>query len=198
MLVQHWFDFLCPYCYVAQDRNKVLRAHGLGVVEHGLQIHPEIGPGGTPAGPRSGPSYDFLAREAEAAGLPLHWSDRIPYSRPALAAFEWLHQTDPEAAERFIPTVFQAYFAYGLDIESIDLLATLATQAGADEGVLRGALASTEANDALKSSEARAHQYGIAGTPTWIANGQRLSGLHPRQTFEDWATALNASAPASA
>lgn len=52
------------------------------MVEHALQVHPEIGPGGTPAGPRSGMAYEFLAREAEAAGLPLRWTDRIPYSRP--------------------------------------------------------------------------------------------------------------------
>ncbi|MCI2422534.1 nitroreductase family protein [Saccharopolyspora sp. K220] len=74
---EHWFDFICPFCYVAQDRNQVLREHGIHVVEHALQIHPEIGPGGTQVGPRSGPTYEFLAREAEAAGLPLRWTDRI-------------------------------------------------------------------------------------------------------------------------
>jgi hypothetical protein len=75
--VEHWFDFICPYCYVAQDRNRIFREHGIHVVEHALQIHPEIGPGGTPAGSRSGPAYEFLAREAEAAGLPLRWTDRM-------------------------------------------------------------------------------------------------------------------------
>lgn len=60
--VEHWFDFTCPYCYLAQDRNRILGEHGITVLEHGLQIHPEIGPGGTPAGPRVGPQYEFLAR----------------------------------------------------------------------------------------------------------------------------------------
>ncbi|WP_433559588.1 DsbA family oxidoreductase [Pseudonocardia xinjiangensis] len=190
MTVEHWFDFICPYCYVAQDRNRILRDHGIHVVEHALQIHPEIGPGGTPAGPRSGPAYEFLAREAEVAGLPLRWTDRIPYSRPALFAFEWLRTTRPRSAERFAAAVFGAYFADGLDIESADLLVRLAEEAGWDADELRGALASAAANDALVASEARAHGYGIDGTPAWVAGGYPISGLRPRQWFEDWATAL--------
>jgi predicted DsbA family dithiol-disulfide isomerase len=188
--VEHWFDVICPYCYVAQDRNRILREHGIHVVEHALQIHPEIGPGGTPAGPRTGPAYEFLAREAEAAGLPLSWTNRIPYSRPALAAFEWLHKANPDVGERFAAAVFAAYFGDGLNIESDDLLVSLAEQAGGDAKGLRAALASAEANDALTRSEVVAHQNGVVGTPTWIASGQRISGLRPRQWFEDWAAAL--------
>ena len=188
--VEHWFDVICPYCYVAQDRNRILRERGIRVAEHALQIHPEIGPGGIPAGPRSGPAYEFLAREAEAAGLPLRWTDRIPYSRPALAAFEWLHKTNPEVGERFAAAVFAAYFADGLDIESLDPLVGRAERAGGDANALRAALASTEANDALTRSEVLAHQNAVVGTPTWIAGGQRISGLRPRQWFDDWAATL--------
>ncbi|WP_326565303.1 DsbA family protein [Amycolatopsis rhabdoformis] len=96
--VDHWFDFLCPFCYLAQDRNRVLREHGVVVLEHPLQIHPEIGPGGTAVGPRVGPTYDFLASEAEAAGLPLTWTDRIAYSLPALGAYATLAAADTAAA----------------------------------------------------------------------------------------------------
>ena len=188
--VEHWFDFICPYCYVAQDRNRILREHGIDVVEHALQIHPEIGPGGTPAGPRSGPAYEFLAREAEAAGLPLHWTGRIPYSRPALTAFEWLRAARPEAGERFASAVFAAYFADGRDIEPADLLGTLADEAGGDADGLRAALASGAANDALTRSEVLAGRYGVDGTPTWVVDGRPISGLRPRQWFEDWAATL--------
>jgi 2-hydroxychromene-2-carboxylate isomerase len=188
--VEHWFDFICPYCYLAQDRNRILRQHGIHVAEHPLQIHPEIGHGGTPVGPRSGPTYEFLAREVEAVGLALRWTDRIPYSRPALAAFEWLRKTRPEVGERFAAAVFAAYFADGLDIESDDLLVTLAEEAGGDPNRLRAALASPAANDTLSRSEALAYEYGVDGTPTWVGGDQRISGLRPRQWFEDWAATL--------
>lgn len=188
--VEHWFDFICPYCYLAQDRNRILREHRVQVVEHALQIHPEIGPGGTPAGPRSGPAYDFLAREAEAVGLPLRWTDRIPYSRPALAAFEWLRTARPEVAERFAATVFEAYFGRGQDIESADLLATLAESAGGDASALRTTFASAAAAEALARSEALAREHGVGSTPTWVVDGRQVTGLRPRQWFDDWAATL--------
>lgn len=155
-----------------------------------MRIHPEIGPGGIPAGSRTGPAYEFLAGEAEAAGLGLHWTDRIPCSRPALAAFEWLSEAHPEVGERFAQAVFSAYFADGRDIESADLLVTLADQAGGDAGGLRTALASAAVNDALTRSEVLAAENDVAATPTWLVDGRRISGLRPRAWFEDWAAAL--------
>ena len=84
--VLHWFDFICPFCYIAQDRNRILREAAVSVIDLPMQIHPEIGPGGALAPPRAGPMYDYLVEEARAAGLELNWSPRIPYSRSALAA----------------------------------------------------------------------------------------------------------------
>jgi hypothetical protein len=67
--VDHWFDVICPLCRIAQDRNRILCEHGAHVVEPPLHVHPEIRSGGNPAGPRAGSPYDFLARQADAAGL---------------------------------------------------------------------------------------------------------------------------------
>ncbi|WP_329459589.1 DsbA family oxidoreductase [Streptomyces sp. NBC_01497] len=182
----HWFDFLCPYCYIGQDRNRILRERGINVVGHPLEIHPEIGPGGTPAGPRQGPTYVLLAQEAEAAGLPLRWSDRIPYSRPALAAYAWLRESEPEAAEPFASSVFAAYFGNGRDIESEELLLTLADGTGGDAEDLRAALASGSASAALAGSEVLGWEKGVASTPTWLVGAERVSGLRPRTFFETW------------
>jgi hypothetical protein len=27
--VLHWYDFICPFCYIAQDRNRILRDNGV-------------------------------------------------------------------------------------------------------------------------------------------------------------------------
>ena len=190
MVVEHWFDFVCPYCYVAQDRNRILRESGLEVVEHAIRIHPEIPPGGRPAGPRVGPAYDFLAREAEAAGLPLRWSARTPNTRTALAAFEWLNSIRPKVAQRFAESVFSAYFGHGHDIESVDLLATMAESAGGSGERLRIALTRGTAYEALARSERQAKEYGVTGTPTWNVLGQSVSGLRPRAWFRDLTTVL--------
>ncbi|MGW4485015.1 DsbA family oxidoreductase [Amycolatopsis sp. NPDC004368] len=186
--VEHWFDFLCPFCYVAQDRNRVLREHGVVVLEHPLQIHPEIGPGGSPVGPRVGPTYDFLAREAEAAGLPLTWTDRIAYSLPALGAYASLDDT--AVAERFAASVFNAYFGEGRDIESRSLLLSLAEAAGGDPSAVRAAWESGEADRAVGRSALRAAEHGVQGTPAWVAGGGSVVGLRPREWFETWARSI--------
>jgi predicted DsbA family dithiol-disulfide isomerase len=81
--VMHWYDFLCPFCYVGQHRTAILVRHGLDVIELPFQAHPDIPPGGIPAGPRSGPMYVMLEREAREAGLPLNWPPRLPDTRRA-------------------------------------------------------------------------------------------------------------------
>ena len=62
--VLHWYDFLCPFCYVGQHRTGILVRHGLDVIELPFQAHPEIPAGGATAGPRAGPMYEMLERAA--------------------------------------------------------------------------------------------------------------------------------------
>jgi hypothetical protein len=62
--VLHWYDFLCPFCYVGQSRTEILARHGLNVIELPFQAHPDIPVGGAAAGPRIGPMYTFIEREA--------------------------------------------------------------------------------------------------------------------------------------
>lgn len=191
-VVEHWFDLICPFCYIAQDRNRILRARGIEVIEYGLQIHPEIGPGGVEAGPRSGPMYESLARLAAEAGLPLRWSDRISYSRPALSAHAWIAARDTDAAERFAASVFDAYFGSGQDIEDRSLILDRAARAGADASELSAAWQVAEG--LLQTSEARAARNSVQATPAWVFNGQQLTGLRSREWFEAWGEALTIGA----
>src|SRR4051812_10214091 len=84
--VLHWYDFLCPFCYIAQDRNEILTRQGLEVIDLPFQAHPDIPPGGIILRSRNGPMYSMLEREAREAGLSLRWQPRIPNTRQALAA----------------------------------------------------------------------------------------------------------------
>ena len=56
-VVLHWYDFLCPFCYVGQHRTDILVRRGLKVVELPFQAHPDIPAGGLFVGPRTGPMY---------------------------------------------------------------------------------------------------------------------------------------------
>src|SRR5262249_38439315 len=114
--VLHWDDFICPFCYVGQHRTAILVRHGLHVVELPFQIHPEIPPGGIAAGPRKGPMYSMLEREAKEAGLPLHWPPRLPETRRALAVAEWARRHEARAFPQLHKELFDAHFVLGEDL----------------------------------------------------------------------------------
>src|SRR5262245_47465728 len=98
------------FCYVGQHRTAILVRHGLRVVELPFQAHPDIPEGGIPAGPRNGPMYAMLDREAKEAGLPLNWPPRLPNTRRALAAAEWARRHQPRAFPQFHKDLFDAHF----------------------------------------------------------------------------------------
>jgi 2-hydroxychromene-2-carboxylate isomerase len=87
--ILHWYDFLCPFCYVGQNRTAILLRHGLDVVELPFQAHPDVPALGVSVGPRKGEMYSHLEREAKQAGLILNWPARLPNTRRALAAADW-------------------------------------------------------------------------------------------------------------
>lgn len=51
--VLHWYDFLCPLCYVGQQRNTIFESHGFEVADLPFQAHPDIPPGGRVVGERT-------------------------------------------------------------------------------------------------------------------------------------------------
>jgi predicted DsbA family dithiol-disulfide isomerase len=182
--VLHWFDFICPFCYIAQDRNRILRAAGVNVIDLPLQIHPEIAVGGAPAPPRTGPMYDYLAEEAREAGLELNWSSRIPYSRLALAAAEAVRINAPDDHPAFNAAVFEAYFARGEDIGEWTVIARCADDAGLEPFSFEYSMTSGIADNELRFAEAQARERHIVSTPVWLVEGEQLIvGLRPRAYF---------------
>jgi predicted DsbA family dithiol-disulfide isomerase len=182
--VLHWFDFICPFCYVGQQRNEVLTRHGLEVVHLPFQIHPDIPPEGIAAGPRTGHMYRALEREAARAGLPLNWPPRLPDTRTALSAAEWARRHAPAAADEFNRALFAAHFELGEDLGDAAVILRHAGEAGIDTDALAATLADDSAQALLAEAEAVGARYGVQATPTWLIAGQLVSGLRPEAEFE--------------
>jgi predicted DsbA family dithiol-disulfide isomerase len=181
--VLHWFDFICPFCYVAQDRNRILRDAAVTVIDLPMQIHPGIPVGGIPAPPRTGSIYDRLAAEAVGAALELNWSPRIPYSRTALAAAETVRVTQPTSHQAFNAAVFHAYFALGEDIGDWAVIARCAGDSDIDPFIFEHQMTSGLADNELEYAEAQGRLYQVTATPTWLVDGQLLVGLQSRPYF---------------
>jgi predicted DsbA family dithiol-disulfide isomerase len=182
--VLHWFDFTCPFSYIAQDRNRILRNAALSVIDLPMQTHPKIAPGGAPAPPRIGPMYDYLVEEALEAGLELNWSASISYSRSALAAAEAVRINEPEHHPAFIAAVFDAYFARGQDIEDWTVIAQCAEAVGVEPNAFKYSITAGIADNELRFAETRAREHHVTATPSWLVNGDQLiAGLRPRAFF---------------
>ncbi len=182
--VLHWYDFICPFCYVGQQRNAILIRQGFHVEELAFQAHPDIPPGGIPAGPRNGPVYTTLEREAREAGLPLHWPPRLPNTRQALASAEWVRLHQPSGFPRLHRELFEAHFVLGEDLEDPVVIDRHASGAGIDLTPLHAAFADGSAEQAVTEAEMMGRKYGVQGTPAWLLDQRLITGLRPAAEFE--------------
>jgi predicted DsbA family dithiol-disulfide isomerase len=186
ILVQYFtgMNFSARSAIFAQHRNAILGRHGLEVIEVPFQAHPEIPPEGALAGPRNGPMYDNLAREAREAGLPLNWPPRLPDTRLALAAAEWVRRYHRDAFAQFHKALFAAHFALGENLGNPAVIDRHASDLGIDLQALHAALGDGSALAAVTKSEALGRRYGVRGTPAWLLAKRLISGLLPASEFE--------------
>jgi predicted DsbA family dithiol-disulfide isomerase len=182
--VLHWYDFICPFCYVGQQRNAILVRRGIEVTELPFQPHPDIPAEGIAAGPRNGPMYAKLEREAAAAGLPLKWPPRLPNSRLALAAAEWARRFQPRAFPRLHRDLFGAHFALGEDLGDPAVIDRHASASGIDLVSMHAALEDGSAEAAVTEAEMLGREYGVKGTPAWLSGERLIMGLRPPAEFE--------------
>jgi predicted DsbA family dithiol-disulfide isomerase len=188
--VLHWYDFLCPFCYVGQQRTAILVSHRLDAVELPFQAHPEIPPGGIPAGPRKGPMYAMLEHEAREAGLPLNWPQRLPDTRLALAAAEWVRRHHQHTFSQFHKDLFEAHFVLGEDLGDPAVIDRHARRSGINLEALHAALADGSAEAAVTEAEIVGRNYGVHGTPAWLVAKRLIAGLLPASEFERLAEAV--------
>lgn len=188
--VLHWYDFLCPFCYVGQQRNRIFESHGFEVIDIPFQAHPDIPLGGRAVGRRSGPMYAHIEAEARAACLPLVWPDRLPNTRMALAAAEWTRRHAPLSFPVLEKALFAAHFAHGEDLGDSRVIDRHAAEAGIDLAAMHAGLESGSAYAFVDWSETLGRSHGVRGTPAWFVVGRLVSGLYPSAYFEQLAQSL--------
>ena len=182
--VMHWYDFLCPFCYVGQQHSTIFEDRGFDVIDLPFQAHPDIPPEGHAVGPRSGPMVALIEDEAGLAGLPINWPQRLPNTRMALAAAEWTRRHEPSSFRALEKALFAAHFVLGEDLGDRRIVEGHAADAGVAVARLRAALDDGSARVLVDQSEALAARMGVSGTPAWLVSGRLILGLQPREQFE--------------
>jgi predicted DsbA family dithiol-disulfide isomerase len=126
----------------------------------------------------------MLEREAEEAGLPLHWPPRLPNTRQALAAAEWARRHQPRAFPQYHKGLFEAHFVLGEDLEDPAVIDRHASESGIDLAALHAALADDNTEAAVTEAEMIGRNYGVQGTPAWLVAQRLTTGLLPAAEFE--------------
>lgn len=165
-----WSDYLCPWCYVAQHRDRLLGDLGVTVVHLPYELHPEIPPEGrrVRADGRLAPTFDRIEAECDAVGMPFRRPDRMPNTRRALETAEWVRTHHPDAFAAVHRGLFAAHFVTGDPLDDPDVVDAIVTAAQAPASAVRAAIDRGEAWPLVEASMLRARQTGVTSTPTWV------------------------------
>ena len=181
MLATLWSDYICPWCYLGQDRTALLESLGVTVVARPFELHPETPIGGIPLGRR----YSRIAAACEELGLPFNTPPVLSNSRRALLAAEWVRINAPDRFDDVHRAFFRAYFVEQQDIGDAAVVEDIAGDVELEETLLRDAM--EEAYDA-----------GIGGTPAWLVDGRLLiPGVQDRSYYERMIEKIRPTSPSS-
>ncbi len=185
-----WSDYLCPWCYVGQQRDELMASLGVTVTHLPFELHPEIPPEGRPirADGRLRATFDRIEEACSAVGMTFRRPTRMPNTRRALETAEWVRTHHSEAFRALHRSLFAAQFATGDPLDDPDLLDALVTTAGAPVGPVRDAVDAGRAEALVSASMARAREVGVASTPTWMVGELMIPGALDPATMERWVT----------
>lgn len=198
--VRVFYDFACPYCFVAHERvRRLWNELPLRFEWVPWEIYPETPVPGVPRAPEwqvLGPGLEALFAEQN---LPFRPSELLPNTNLALRAALWCEARG--LGEDFRDGVYRRLYERGLDNHLYDpeVLAALVERVGLDPiGFLEDMRAGAFAKE-LRDHDALAEELGVRWVPTFVVGKSSIVGDVPWQVLD---AALRASAgrgaPASA
>ena len=116
--------------------------------------------------------------------MPLNWPARLPDTRLALAAADWVRRHEPRLFPRLHKDLFEAHFVLGEDLGNPAVIDRHASESGVDLTALHVAFDDTSAAADVREAEMIARKYGVQGTPTWLLGRRLIVGLQPAAEFE--------------
>jgi 2-hydroxychromene-2-carboxylate isomerase len=189
-IITVYTDYKSPYAFLAKDRICALaRDTGAAVDWRPYVLNvplylgsATIGPDGSVTEADRNPHqwrrirYMFMdcRRQARKQGLILHSTRKIWDSASAAAGMLFAQQAGRAVFDRYHDTVFQRFWARDLDIEDIDALGAILTEAGAEGAAFAAFLPDGLARVAAIGRAAEAD--GVFGVPTFVFRGEIFWG----------------------
>jgi 2-hydroxychromene-2-carboxylate isomerase len=190
-VLELWFDFSCPYAYLASKRAMALgweidwRPMLLGGVFRGIGAGD--GPMATLSAQKAAHNATDMHRWAEVFDVPLH----IPPAHPmrTVRALRVLLALPRERWPRAIAALYAAYWEHGHDLTRDDVIATSLAGAGID--AIGDALRRADDDDLKRELRRRTDDaigHGVFGAPAWRV-GEHLFWGQDRIAFVEAAVA---------
>ena len=180
-------DTICPWFWIGKRRlERTLEARpdlDAEMVWHAFQLNPTMPAEGmdrrtyleTKFGGADNARgvYGRVIAEGARESLPFDFGaiPRTPNTLDSHRLVRW-SGGQPLGQTPMVEALFDAYFAKGLDIGDVDVLARVAVAAGYDEPGARELLAGDEGRAEVAREDRRARSAGITGVPCFILDGK--------------------------
>ncbi len=180
--VSFYFDYNCPFCYVASGRLLALKQrHDLDILWRFVEIHPGNDARGQPLDTLGYDTAQWaqMTRNLEGMiaedGLP--WVPRMftTNTRKAILLAQTVLLRHPDAFPGLHQALFHAYFAEGRNIGDEGELREIAGAHGVD-ALLETAWNTPAAMQVLLSHVEEAQRMGLTGVPTIVVSKRAFPG----------------------
>jgi predicted DsbA family dithiol-disulfide isomerase len=181
-------DFICPYCYIGQERMEQLaRDYDVQPIWRPHWLHPETPPEGAPFPQnvdreRARATAEWLKEMAPEKAARMRFPDKMQCSFFAFEAVEFAQ--DQGIALPFTSAVYDALWVEGKDIARIATLQEAAEKAGLDAEEMGRALRERRYMERTMNAVAAARQAGVVSTPTYILGRTAIKGWHYYEVFQ--------------
>ena len=176
--IRIFFDFTCPYCYLAWGYfKKIRKKHELNDDWVSWEIHPEVPKEGRPI-QEVLPGVDLMERKKKlndlgaAVGLTPGEKVFVPNTHWVLSAVEFARESNKLHA--WIDAVYHASFVEKKNIGDMDVIMAIACQVGLDEALLRQSLEVGRYESSLLQHEQECLEKKIEWVPTVYCGEEKI------------------------
>ena len=169
MKVTLYYDYVCPYCYIATARlERLSREMGFEVVWRGIEIHPELPPQGVRRKQtlRTKGLEDYLRHVAETEGVEITLPGFVTNTRLALEVSELAK--DAGIFGQVHTALYRAYFVEGVNIGMKNDVTRVAVGAGLDPKAVEEAIAERTMRKRVDANARAAERETVLGVPTCV------------------------------
>jgi predicted DsbA family dithiol-disulfide isomerase len=181
-------DFICPYCYIGQERMEQL-AHDYDVRPQWRPywLHPETPPEGAPFPPsgdreRARTTMEWLQEMAPEKAARIRFPGKLQCSLFAFEAVEFAQEHG--GALPFTSAVYDALWVEGKDIAQISTLQEAAAKVGLDAEEMGRALRERRYMEQTFKAVEASRNAGVTNTPTYILGRTAIKGWHYYEVFQ--------------